>query len=132
MKSAGDTSEYNTRTWRDYHARVDWIRLGLPQDCEALPLTPVRITIVGAILKEADYRSARNYMSAIKGDHIIARHRRAEQLEQSASRFNTSTTRGMGPTRQREPLSVGKLVALDANRVINNPKYPIKAGWCIL
>ena len=67
-------------------------------------ITASKVTVIGAILKEAEYRIARNYMSAITGEHILAGHAWSAQLEQAASRFNTSTTSGMGPTRQSEPL----------------------------
>ena len=28
VKSSGDTSHFNRRTWHDYHEAVDWGRLG--------------------------------------------------------------------------------------------------------
>ena len=61
-RSAGDTSEFNTKTWRDYHHEVDLGRLGEPANCPHLPLTPTKIMVIGAILKESDYRSAKNYV----------------------------------------------------------------------
>ena len=54
VKSAGDTSEFNTRTWRDYH---DSDFLTIVMLC---PVDATKMTIIGAILKYADYRSARN------------------------------------------------------------------------
>ena len=50
-RSAGDTSEFNTKSWRDDHQEVDWRRLGGPAGCDPLPLTPTKITVIGAILK---------------------------------------------------------------------------------
>ena len=131
-RSAGDTSEYNTKTWRDYHYGVDWGRLGEHAGCEPLPLTPTKITVIGAIMKEADYRSAKNYMSAMKADHIAGGHPWTDQLDLAASKFNISTTRGMGPGKQSEPLDFKKLVEVDINEVVSNPKYPVKPGFAVV
>ena len=129
-RSAGDTSASYVKTWSEYHSRIDWSRFGLPWDEPVIPLTPLKIAAIGSILKEADYRSSKNYLTSIKNAHILEGHPWPHQLELAQTRYNLSTTRGMGPGRQSEPLSFEKLANVDANNSIKNPRYPIRAGSC--
>ena len=57
MRSAGDTSDDNVRTWRDFHLAVSWPRYGMPEDTPMIPLTPTKIMVIGAIFKRSGYRS---------------------------------------------------------------------------
>ena len=59
-KSSGDTSEFNVRTWQEFHHGVDWSTFGLSVNEEVFPLTPMKIKVVGSILKESGYRSTGN------------------------------------------------------------------------
>ena len=94
VQFSGDASHFNRRTWHDYHEAVDLGRLGEQPDCTVLPLTPLKIATIGVALKEADYRSAKNYMTAMKAEHVMAGFAWTTQLEMAATRFNLSTTRG--------------------------------------
>ena len=67
-KSAGDTSNTYIKTWHDLHA-AHWDEVRRPA-VEVLPLTPVKIHIVGALLKEGGYRGPGNYMTGMKNLHI--------------------------------------------------------------
>ena len=49
-KSAGDTITFYIKTWHDLHA-AHWDGVRRPAE-EVLPLTPVKIHVVGALLKE--------------------------------------------------------------------------------
>ena len=95
-------------------------------------MTPLKIATVGAILKEADYRSTPNYMTAIKQEHVMAGHAWTTQLELAAWQFNTSTSRGIGPGKQSEPLSFQKLAAADLGASVKNPKYPVKVEYAVV
>ena len=64
--------------------------------------------------------------------HVMAAYARTTQLDMAATRFNLSTTRGMGPGRQSEPLAFDELAALDLNSKVKNPKYPVMPGWCVV
>ena len=130
VKSSGDTSEFNVRTWLDIHEAAHWRCLGMPQSIDALPLTPRIITVIGAVMKAAGYRSAKNYMTAIKKLHISRGHRWDEQLAMSAHNFNLSTTRGIGPVRQSEPLSVERVSAIDIDAKLPDKSFPSVLAQC--
>ena len=100
----------------------------MPQSIDALPLTPRIITVIGAVMKAAGYRSTKNYMTAIKKLHISRGHRWDEQLAMSAHYFNLSTTRGIGPVRQSEPLSVERVSAIDIDEKLPDQSFPFCAG----
>ena len=59
IRSSGDTSEYNVKTWLDIHEAVNWRCLSMYVDTAPLPRTPRIITVVGAVMKAVGYRSTR-------------------------------------------------------------------------
>ena len=59
-RSSGDTADSYVKTWSDFHEQVRWARLGLPEPCPVIPLTPEKIEVVGAVLKAARYCSTKN------------------------------------------------------------------------
>ena len=81
----------------------------------AYPLTPEKIEAVGSLSKAAGYRSADNYMSAAKEFHISQGHRWTDELKQAAHDFHLSTNRGLGPSKQSEPLDFAACVQLGLN-----------------
>ena len=64
IRSSGDTTDAFVKTWSGFHDQVRWTRLGLPEPCPVIPLTPKNIKAVGAVLKAAHYRSTKNYINA--------------------------------------------------------------------
>ena len=127
--SAGDTSSFNVQTWHDVHWAVNWQSLGFDEAPEVLPLSPQKIRVVGAVLKEADYRSTKNYMSAVKKTHVGTGFKWDEQLELAAANFNRSTTRGLGPVRQSEPLPYERVAACDLNTdLVGHERFPADAS----
>ena len=109
--SAGDTSDYYYKTWCDLHDAY-WYSSGRVY-CDPLPLSPDKIHIIGALLKEGGYRSGKNFMSAAKVRHVDAGGGWGEALALAARRFYLSTRRGIGPPRQSEPLPHRKIIALN-------------------
>ena len=77
-----------------------------------LPLLPICIHTVGALLKVGGYRSTGNYLSAAKEQHIDMGATWDPSLELAAKRFHRSTLRGIGPPRQGEPLNFSLLLLL--------------------
>ena len=63
-RSAGDTSDFNLKTWIEYHD--GWYRSEVGVVPPAFPLTAAHIEAVGSVLKGADYRSSYNYLNAAK------------------------------------------------------------------
>ena len=126
IRSSGDTSEFNVKTWFDIHEAVNWKGIGMDFELPALPLTPRIITVIGAVMKAAGYRSTKNYMSAVKAVHIQRGHRWNEQLDLAAHNFNLSTTRGVGPVRQSEPLPFDRVAKknLDEDKTVSDARYP--------
>ena len=56
-ETAGDTSELNLRTWHEVHAEVNWRRFGMSAETPVLSLGPLKISVVGSVLKGGGYRS---------------------------------------------------------------------------
>ena len=127
-RSAGDTSDFNIKTWVDVHNEVDWRKFGLPADLKPTPLTPLKIAVVGSAMKGGGYRSCKNYMDAIKRTHTDEGFAWNEQLALASKRFHASTSRGMGPARQSAPLNFMKLREMDVNAAVKNSAYPARPG----
>ena len=108
VRSSGDTSDGNVKTWVEFHNAVCWTRYGLVDPCPSLPLMPVKLTVIGSIFKIGGSRSANQYLSAIKKKHIEAGFAWTDQLVVAAQAFKASTERGIGPGRQSCPLPWSK------------------------
>ena len=77
-----------------------------------LPLSPVKISAVLSSLKQGGYRSAANYASRAKDEHIASGFPWNDLLERSKRRATASATRGMGPGRQSAALDLTKVAGL--------------------
>ena len=100
VRSVGDTSDDNVKTWQSFHDAVCWTRFGLSEPCPMLPLTPVKVAALGSTCKKAGYRSTKNYLSAVKKLHITANFSWAEQLT-VARRLSVALGRGSSRARCR-------------------------------
>ena len=127
-RSAGDTSDFNVKTWRGVHGEVNWTKFGLDLDLPVTPLTPLKITVVGSAMKGGGYRSCKNYLDAIKRVHVDEGHGWNEQLSLASKRYHASTSRGMGPAMQSAPLDFMKMRELNLNDSVSNPLYPARPG----
>ena len=87
-------------------------------------MTPVKVMVVGAALKKAGYRGPKKFITAMKQLHISEGHEWDSQLAQAQHRYNMSTTRGLGPARQSEPLPFEKVADLQLNDQAIDPKMP--------
>ena len=76
-------------------------------------MDPLKVHIVGSLLKAGGYRSAHNYLGIAKIKHIELGFPWGPELELAARIFNLSTRRGAGPPRQSEPLNFEMLANLD-------------------
>ena len=77
-----------------------------------VPLTPDKIELAAALLKEGGYRSACLYLATMKRLHIQAGYGWSDQLALEMADFKRAVLRGRGPDRQADPLplnSIGKL-----------------------
>ena len=102
-KSAGDTSDSYFNTWSAFH-RAHWDGLRRPA-YPVVPLTPIFVHVVGALLKIGGYRSTKNYLNAAKERHLDTGTPWSSLLDHAGRRFVNSTQRGIGPPRQSEPLN---------------------------
>lgn len=109
--SAGDTSNFNVVTWIELHVAYGETK-GFP-DWPVFPLTPSKVHGVGALLKAGGYRSTKNYLHAIKVMHVDQGHAWTDELILAGSRFTASTLRGMGPSRQSEPIDFAAAADVD-------------------
>ena len=101
------------RTWSEVRPAVNWQVMGYGGNEDVLPLNPVKVMVVGSSLKKAGYRGPNKYITAMKQVHISEGHSWDPQLAQAQHRYNISTTRGLGPTRQSEPLPFDKVFELN-------------------
>ena len=89
---------------------MEWYRQeGTSPPPAVFPLTPDHVGAVGCILEEAEYRSAYNYLNAAKRRHIKLGYAWTDALELAAREYGLSTRRGLGPTKQAEPLPFERL-----------------------
>ena len=101
----------------------------MPLPCPAVPLTPRKIEVIGAVLKESHYSSTKNYISAIKRHHRLLGFEWSDQLDLAYSSFVASTQRGIGPGKQSSPLPFNKFAGADLNREVGRDDFPVQPGW---
>ena len=77
-----------------------------------IPLTPLKIKVLGSIFKESGYRAAKHYIGAAKKHHTLNDYPWTERLELAVSEFVSSTQRGIGPARQSCPLPFRRMAKL--------------------
>ena len=94
-------------SWRRLH--LNWFGFSVA----VLPLTVIGIAAVLAQLKGGGYRSAANYMSRAKYEHLKLQHVWSDQLAQEANEGVRSTMRGTGPGHQSAEFPVMKLLDVD-------------------
>ena len=102
----------------------------MPVPCPVIPLAPKKIMVIGAVLKEAGYRSTKNYISSIKRHHRLFGFDWNDQLDLAYTSFVAPTQRGVGPGKQSCPIPFDKMVDIDLNAKLVLDTFPIKPGWC--
>ncbi|CAE7265094.1 DNMT3A [Symbiodinium sp. CCMP2592] len=75
-----------------------WCSLAEQRNLPPLPVTVELIDKVGALLKQARYRSAAQYYSVAKGEHRAQGHDWSPALDHAVAQAVRSITRGMGPS----------------------------------
>ena len=93
VRSAGDTSETNWNTWQELHYAY-WHPWDPSQD--ALPLTPLKLHIVGCLFKAGGYRTTKNYLSIAHQKHVEAGASWTEQLELAGEEIHVVHPTGHG------------------------------------
>ena len=106
IEGSSSTGGSLLNTWVVFHNK--WFKGHL----EAFPITVESIEALGILLKAGGYRSAANYFSRAKDQHVAMGYRWDEFLERGARRAVRSITRGMGPARQSAALEVRPLLQL--------------------
>lgn len=80
-----------------------------------------------AVLKEAGYRSAANYVSRAKEEHVKLVGTWPCRLEEAARLSARSAVRGIGPARQSAPLDLHRLEVLGEAQLGEHSGLPIGA-----
>mgnify|MGYP000500449857 CR=1 FL=1 len=73
-----------------------------------------------------------NYLHIAKVHHASSGSGWPDELALAGTRFLASTTRGMVPSRQSEPLPFKKLADLDLSSRLHNPRYPVAPSCCVV
>ena len=102
-RSAVKSRASNWRTWQEFHA--EWFGAG----SDPLPLTPLKLQAVLAMLKRGRYRSVGQFVSRAKDAHVAANYAWTDALERTRKRGARSALRGIGPARQSAELSLSKV-----------------------
>ena len=98
--------------------------MGCEGSDEILTLSPLNVMVFGAARKQSGYRGPKKFITAMKQLHTGEGYAWDSQLAQAQHRFNVSTTRGLGPARQSEPLPFEKVAELKLNDDAVGPKMP--------
>eukprot|EP00439_Symbiodinium_sp_Y106_P052514 s2027_g7.t1 len=102
------------RTWESMH--ISWFG-GEPPPW---PLTPAKIRAVGSIMKARGYRSFGNYATKAKMMHIQLTGDWPAILDQEMRMAKRSVGRGLGPSRQSQPILIIKLAVLPEELLADN------------
>ena len=122
-KTATGTAESLWKTWIFYHER--WYGLGVP----CLPITVESIRAVVAQLKDQQYASVANFISAAKDHHLAQRYEWDDFLSREAKRATRTGTRGKGGAKQDDELDIDQAFNLhlsDAPLVQDGPCAPTR------
>ena len=95
------------RTWEAVHG--SWFG----EDSAPWPLTPAKIRAIAAVFKKRGYRSFANYASKAKERHISLTGEWPALLAQEMKMAKRSVGRGLGPSRQSEPLQLERISELE-------------------
>ena len=104
--SSKDAIASTVKTWEEFHAA--WFGVTVP----VLPLTIDKMQAVSSMFKKGRYRSYKNYMSAIKDQHIGAGFVWDQGLDRASRKITRSVLRGIGPAKQAGTLDVIKVAGL--------------------
>ena len=96
------------KTWESMHHA--WHGREVP----VFPLTPDKILAVASIMQLRGYRSFPNYMSKAKEHHVALSGYWSDSLSLTARKATRSVQRGIGPSRQSEPLRLDLILKLPA------------------
>lgn len=109
------------RTWQSVHESWFGADAG-----PAFPLTGEKLRAAGAVFKARGYRSFPNYLTKAKQHHIRITGSWPILLDQEAREVKRSVRRGLGPSRQSEPLQVEKVAELPTEQL--SASEPIVSG----
>ena len=73
---------------------------------------PLKMHIVGTLLKVGTYRSSKHYIDSINTVHIEHGFKWKQDLGLAYKLYKASTQRGMGPPRQSDPLNLEAVLCL--------------------
>ena len=93
-----------------------WVRfhqLWFGPEVHPFPLTTFQIYAVGAMLKAGGYRSAPNFLSRAKEEHVVLGFPWSDELRLAARKTSSSITRGIGRPRQSKPLDLAAVWRAD-------------------
>ena len=89
-----------------------WPSRALARKIPPFPLTPNKVRLAAALLKQAGYRSATGYLSGAKRRHIELGHPWDDQLALEFADCCRAVRRGLGPPKGAAPFDLDAVVAL--------------------
>ena len=103
------------------------------------PLDVQKLKLLGALLKRGGYRSGTTYVSDAKRTHLELNHPWSEQLALAHKDVARSLTRGLGPSRQAQPIPLHlfaespEVPSLQAAGTLLRPRDAVIVGcWWLL
>ena len=95
------------------------------------PLTAHKIQYLGALLKVSKYRSAKQYLSSVRREHLSQGHPWNDTLGLEFSDAQRSCTRGLGPAKQTGYFEVDALFEWGKSSKYD-PRWPqVRGGPCL-
>ena len=110
------------KTWQSVHE--SWFGAdGEP----AFPLSVEKLRAVGAVFKARGYRSFPNYLTKAKQQHIRLTGSWPVLLDLEARQIKRSVRRGLGPSRQSEPLQLERVAEMPSD-LLSSPEPLVEDG----
>ena len=103
-----------------------WVQRARARGLHAFPLTPRKIELAAALLRKGGYRSALNYLSAARKQHVRKGHKWTDQLQLMWMDCKRALLRGRGPDKQAQCLPLDVLAELPADllEAASKPYWP--------
>ena len=112
-----------------------WLRfhhLWFGLEVQPFPLTTFKIYAVGAMLKAGGYRSAPNFLSRAKEEHVVLGFVWTDELRLAIRKTSASVTRGIGPPRQSQPLDLAAVWKAGIPWLPESASYPVRGKFLII
>ena len=122
------TASSSRKSKEAVRSTVEKVFVAAAKDGKALPATPEKIKLLGAVLKEAQYKAGGNYLGEYKLVAIEAGQNWTDQLDRTLKLCRRALERFAGPKKKAaevETLEEGGKFAITIRKLKDKPKVPL-------